>query len=159
MIEYNEIPFRSIAIKDVSFGYRCIGKGEDLVFIHGFPTHGYTWRKLLPELSQSFKCHILDMPGLGISEWSTKSNLRIDKLDDKNMIVSTRSEGCAMVNIRNYQNDTEMNKDFFDAIRFVTKMFEEKFGGCRISSNIGDYQTSKHLHWYVHCGEAIRETK
>ncbi len=57
--------------------------------------------------------------------------------------------------LSNYPNDSELNKDFFEAIRVVTKMFEEKYGGCRISSNVGNYQTSKHLHWYVHQGKRL----
>ena len=57
--------------------------------------------------------------------------------------------------LSNYPNDSELNKDFFEAIRVVTKMFEDKYGGCRISSNIGNYQTSKHLHWYVHHGKRL----
>lgn len=78
MTEFKNIPFQSIPVNDVSFGYRQIGQGEDLVFIHGFPTHGYTWRKILPKLSKYYKCHILDMPGLGDSDWSRNSNLKID---------------------------------------------------------------------------------
>lgn len=78
MTEYKNIPFKSIKVNNVSFGYRQIGEGEDLVFIHGFPTHGYTWRKILPKLSKYYKCHILDMPGLGDSDWSRNSNLNID---------------------------------------------------------------------------------
>lgn len=57
--------------------------------------------------------------------------------------------------LSNYSNDTELNKDFFEAIRIVTKMFEDNYGGCRISSNVGNYQTSKHLHWYVHQGKRL----
>ena len=57
--------------------------------------------------------------------------------------------------LSNYPDNPELNRDFFEAIRLVTKMFEEKFGGCRISSNIGNYQTSKHLHWYVHQGKRL----
>lgn len=78
MVHYKDISFKSIAVNNVSFGYRKIGEGQDLVFIHGFPTHGYTWRKLLPYLSKYFTCHILDMPGLGNSSWTRKSNLNID---------------------------------------------------------------------------------
>jgi len=59
--------------------------------------------------------------------------------------------------LSNYPNNTDLNNDFFQAIRFVTKMFENKYGGCRISSNVGNYQTSKHLHWYVHHGERLRD--
>jgi len=54
-----------------------------------------------------------------------------------------------------YPNEPELNQDMMAAISFVTRMFEEQFGGCRISSNVGDYQTSKHLHWYVHAGERL----
>ncbi len=67
---YRSIPLQKIPIKDVEIGFRQIGEGEDLVFIHGFPTHGYTWRKLLPSLSEKYRCTILDLPGLGDSDWS-----------------------------------------------------------------------------------------
>lgn len=58
--------------------------------------------------------------------------------------------------LSNYPSSTELNHDFFEAIRIVTKMFEDKYGECRISSNVGNYQTSKHLHWYVHQGKRLR---
>jgi histidine triad (HIT) family protein len=35
-------------------------------------------------------------------------------------------------------------------------MFEVNYGACRISSNVGNYQTSKHLHWYLHQGKRFR---
>jgi len=54
-----------------------------------------------------------------------------------------------------YPNDAALNTDLFEAMKIVTKMFEIKYGGCRISSNVGNYQTSKHLHWYVHYGKRL----
>jgi len=60
-----------------------------------------------------------------------------------------------ITSLTTYRDDPVMNKDFFDAIRYVTKMLNDTYGGCRISSNVGDYQTSKHLHWYVHQGKRI----
>lgn len=71
---YNKLVLQKIKVEDATLGLRQIGSGKDLVFIHGFPTHGYTWRKLIPELSKRFKCHILDLPGLGNSEWTDKTN-------------------------------------------------------------------------------------
>jgi len=71
---YNSLKLRKVKIEDVSIGLRQIGKGDNLVFIHGFPTHGYTWRKIIPRLSKNFKCHILDLPGLGDSEWTDKTD-------------------------------------------------------------------------------------
>jgi histidine triad (HIT) family protein len=58
--------------------------------------------------------------------------------------------------LSSYPNTAKLNFDFFEAIKLVTKMFEENYGGCRISSNIGNYQSSKHLHWYVHYGPRLR---
>ncbi len=30
-------------------------------------------------------------------------------------------------------------------------------GGCRLSSNVGDYQSTKHLHFYIHHGPRLRD--
>ncbi len=52
--------------------------------------------------------------------------------------------------------DAELAKDFLMAIHHVTSKLEKQTGGCRVSSNVGTYQTSKHLHWYVHAGKRLR---
>lgn len=59
--------------------------------------------------------------------------------------------------LSSYPNTSQLNSDFFEAIQYVTSMLEKEFGGCRISSNVGTYQTSKHLHWYVHTGKRLRK--
>jgi len=76
IIGYKNILLRSIKIEDVSIGLRQVGEGRDLVFIHGFPTHGYTWRKLIPELSKRFRCNIVDLPGLGDSSWTDNTDFK-----------------------------------------------------------------------------------
>lgn len=50
--------------------YRVFGGGPPLVLIHGWPLHSFTYRKLLPHLQDHFTCYLLDLPGLGESEWS-----------------------------------------------------------------------------------------
>ena len=55
-----------------------------------------------------------------------------------------------------YPNSKELNADLFDAIKVVTTLLERDYGGCRISSNVGSYQSTKHLHWYVHSGRRLR---
>ena len=52
--------------------------------------------------------------------------------------------------------DPTLAKDFLLAIRHVADILEKEYGGCRVSSNIGNYQSSKHLHWYVHSGKRLR---
>ena len=58
--------------------------------------------------------------------------------------------------LSHYPANSELNQDFFEAIKYVTHQFEQRFRGCRISSNVGSYQSAKHLHWYVHFGQRIR---
>src|SRR4051812_26483636 len=61
---------------DASLAVRRYGSGPPLVLIHGFPTHGYTWRFLLPELSKKFTCHLVDLAGLGDSRWNANTDFR-----------------------------------------------------------------------------------
>jgi pimeloyl-ACP methyl ester carboxylesterase len=49
--------------------YRVVGDGPPMVLVHGYPTHGGTWRKLLPTLARRFTCYVPDLPGLGLTEW------------------------------------------------------------------------------------------
>lgn len=49
---------------------RRVGEGPALLFVHGFPLSGHTWRKVVGPLSKRFTCHVPDLPGLGESEWT-----------------------------------------------------------------------------------------
>jgi len=55
-----------------------------------------------------------------------------------------------------FPNTEKLNHDLFEAIKVVTTLFENQYGACRISSNVGTYQSTKHLHWYVHYGKRLR---
>ena len=58
------------AVDDATIALRRFGNGPALVLIHGFPVHGYTWRALLPTLAARHTCFVLDLPGLGDSDWN-----------------------------------------------------------------------------------------
>ena len=45
--------------------YRKEGDGPAIVFLHGFPLSGLTWRRVVPALSGRFTCYALDLVGLG----------------------------------------------------------------------------------------------
>src|SRR4051794_9467490 len=53
---------------------RIFGQGPALVFLHGFPLHGFTFRKLLPELSREHTCYVVDLLGAGGSRWSAQTD-------------------------------------------------------------------------------------
>ena len=61
-------------IEDATLAVRVFGRGPAIVLIHGYPVHGFTWRKLLPKLATEFTCYVVDLPGFGDSDWSPKTN-------------------------------------------------------------------------------------
>ena len=42
-------------------------------------------------------------------------------------------------------------------VRQVAKRITDEHGGCRVLTNIGEYQDSKHLHFHVNSGEPLPE--
>lgn len=66
---YTSTPVQRHRIEDATIAVRTFGQGPVVILIHGFPLHGYTWRMLLPTLSEHFTCHVVDLPGLGDSDW------------------------------------------------------------------------------------------
>ena len=53
--------------------YRKCGSGDALVFVHGWPLSSYTFRKILPLLSDRFTCYLPDLPGAGETKWTEKT--------------------------------------------------------------------------------------
>ena len=57
--------------------YQRIGSGPDVVFIHGWPLHGGTWRPLVERLSADYTCHVVDLPGTGASIYGAASPISL----------------------------------------------------------------------------------
>jgi histidine triad (HIT) family protein len=47
--------------------------------------------------------------------------------------------------------------EMLDVATELCHRITEEHGGCRLSSNCGDYQTTKHLHFYIHHGPRLRD--
>lgn len=62
-------PVERAAAGDATLAFRRFGRGPALLLVHGFPLHGFTWRKLLPALVSRFTCYAVDLAGFGESEW------------------------------------------------------------------------------------------
>lgn len=54
-------------------------------------------------------------------------------------------------------NDHTIEKEMLEAIRFVANKMRTDHGGCRVCSNVGTYQSTKHLHFYLHTGKRLRK--
>jgi pimeloyl-ACP methyl ester carboxylesterase len=55
--------------------HRKLGSGPDVLFVHGWPLHGATWRAIVPELATSYTCHVIDLPGAGASTWTRDTRI------------------------------------------------------------------------------------
>lgn len=53
-------------------------------------------------------------------------------------------------------DDPFLLAELMDVIQEVTAQVVAEYGACRVLTNLGDYQDSKHLHWHVIHGEALR---
>jgi pimeloyl-ACP methyl ester carboxylesterase len=73
---YDSAKLERRAVDDATLGVRQLGSGPPLLFVHGFPVHGATWRWLLPSLAERFHCIVVDLPGLGDSDWTPATEFR-----------------------------------------------------------------------------------
>jgi haloalkane dehalogenase len=60
-------PTSWIDVGHTRLAYWRFGDGPDLVFVHGWPLHSATFRRILPTLARDYTCHLLDLPGAGRS--------------------------------------------------------------------------------------------
>jgi len=58
-------PPTMIEVDGHRIAHRQVGTGPDVLFIHGWPLHGGTWRNIVPHLAEEFTCHVIDLPGTG----------------------------------------------------------------------------------------------
>ena len=101
--------FQQVRINGTLYKYRDIGEGPTLLFAHGLFATNEIFSAQFQELSQSYRCIVLDMPGHGESEYhpdgwdlddlSQDLALMIDELSLGKVTVIGQSQG-GMVGIR-----------------------------------------------------------
>lgn len=52
--------------------------------------------------------------------------------------------------------DDKLLLELFEVIRQVASRIVDEHGACRVITNLGEYQDSKHLHWHVAAGQPLR---
>ena len=53
-------------------------------------------------------------------------------------------------------DDTPLLLELLEVVREVAADVLAVHGACRVITNLGEYQDSKHLHWHVNSGEPLR---
>lgn len=52
--------------------------------------------------------------------------------------------------------DMAVVREMLDVAVYLCRQMTEEHGGCRLATNCGDYQSTKHLHFYIHQGARLR---
>lgn len=52
--------------------------------------------------------------------------------------------------------DNNLLLELFDVIKQVAATVTQEHGACRVITNIGEYQDSKHLHWHIVHGNPLK---
>lgn len=76
---FRRTPDRFLAVGAGEVALRSIGSGPDVLFVHGWPVSGATFRTLLPHLVDHVTCHVIDLPGAGASRFTDTTPLSVDQ--------------------------------------------------------------------------------
>ncbi|TWJ19336.1 HIT domain-containing protein [Geobacter argillaceus] len=52
--------------------------------------------------------------------------------------------------------DNELLLELMRVARRIAADLMARHGGCRVYTNLGDYQSAKHLHWHIGAGAQLR---
>jgi pimeloyl-ACP methyl ester carboxylesterase len=99
--------YKYININGFSIAYKDEGSGQPILFVHGFASFSYTWKKLINFLPQCYRFISIDLKGFGYSEKICDNKLTpfdqsdivikfIEKLALKNIILIGHSMGGAI---------------------------------------------------------------
>ena len=76
---FREEPDAYIDVGAGEAALRTAGTGPDVLFIHGWPVSGATWRRLLPHLVEHVTCHVVDLPSAGSSRFDATTPMSVDQ--------------------------------------------------------------------------------
>lgn len=70
-------PDRFLDVGSGEVALRTVGTGPDVLFVHGWPVSGATFRTLLPHLVDHVTCHVIDLPGAGSSRFDASTEITV----------------------------------------------------------------------------------
>lgn len=76
---FRTAPDRFLDVGAGQAAYRRVGTGPDVLFVHGWPVSGATFRHVLPALADRVTCHVIDLPSSGSSRFDSTTPLSIEQ--------------------------------------------------------------------------------
>jgi pimeloyl-ACP methyl ester carboxylesterase len=74
---FRQGPDRHVDVGEGEVAYWRVGQGPDVLFVHGWPVSGATFRTLLPHLVEHVTCHVIDLPGAGDSRFTASTPITV----------------------------------------------------------------------------------
>lgn len=92
-------PTHYLNLSTASLPYWKLGQGPHLVFVHGWPLDGRTFRGAVRSLSTTHTCHLFDLPGAGMSRWNPDTPLGVSAFSEvvEEVVKSLELESCILV--------------------------------------------------------------
>lgn len=70
----------------------------------------------------------------------------------RHIVVIPRRHVSSLLTIE----DESLLLELLQVVREVAQGVLDEYGACRVLTNLGKYQDSKHLHWHVSSGDPLR---
>ena len=71
---------RVVELDDRFIAYVDEGRGDPVVLVHGIPTWGFVWQRVLPELARARRVIVPDLLGYGFSDKADRFDRSIARL-------------------------------------------------------------------------------
>lgn len=76
---FRAAPTSYVDTGDGAVACRTVGTGPDVLFVHGWPVSGATFRLLLPYLTPHLTCHVVDLLGTGSSRFDDDTDISVER--------------------------------------------------------------------------------
>lgn len=76
---FRAAPDRFIDVGAGEVAVRTVGTGPDVLFVHGWPVSGATYRYLLPHFVDHMTCHLIDLPSAGSSRFGATTPISVEQ--------------------------------------------------------------------------------
>jgi histidine triad (HIT) family protein len=70
------------------------------------------------------------------------------------IVVVPKQHIASLLELSNEHN--HLARELLDVLQEVSAKVNDAEGSCRVLTNLGDYQDSKHLHFHVNSGEVLK---
>ena len=73
---------------------------------------------------------------------------------EQHVVLLPKKHVASLLELEEADNDLLL--ELMRAAKTIAGDLMARFGAARVYTNLGEYQSSKHLHWHIGCGKQLR---